>query len=133
VLEDARRHAIESDDVRFAVRMLARAIPAEQLEVGAEGAWFRVPGREIVSLATRTTLARVLDALVRARLARPGAPVTPDELVAAGWPGERVLPLAAQNRLRVALSTLRHLGLRGVIVHREGGHLLDPSVPATRG
>ena len=132
-LDEARRFAALSDDVRFAARMLVRAIPAAQLEVGPEGAWFRVPGRTAVSLSTRATLARVLDALLRARLERPGVPVSSEELVAAGWPGERVLPLAAQNRLRVALSTLRNLGLRGVIVHRDGGHLLDPSVPAMRG
>ncbi len=122
-----------SDDARFALRMLRRALPADALEVGEGAAWFRVPGREAVSLASRPTLARVLDALVLARLARPGAALAWDELLAAGWPDEKVMPAAAQNRVRVALSTLRTLGLRSVLVTENGGHRLDEHVSTQRG
>ena len=131
-IERARRYVAESDDVRFAVRMLQRAIPADELEVAEGAAWFRVPGCEPVDLSSRATLARLLEALVEARLARPGVPVDASALVEAAWQGERMLPQAAQNRLRVAVTSLRNLGLRGVLVHREGGHLLEPEVPARR-
>lgn len=121
-----------SDDARFALRMLRRALPADALEVGTAGQWFRVPGREPVSLVSRPTLARVLEALVLARLARPGSPLAWDELLAAGWPDEKVLPSAAQNRVRVALSTLRTLGLRSLLVTESGGHRLDERVSMQR-
>jgi hypothetical protein len=39
---------------------------------------------------------------------------------------------AARNRLRVALTTLRNLGLRAALITREGGHLLDPNVVVQR-
>lgn len=121
-----------SDDARFALRLLRRAMPADALEVGPGASWFRVPGRETVSLESRPTLARLLEALVEARLARPGAPLAWDELLSAGWPDERVMPAAAQNRVRVALSTLRTLGLRTLLVTERGGHRLSENVSTRR-
>ena len=50
-------------------------------------------------------------------------------LVAKGWPGERMLPAAARNRLHVTLTTLRKLGLRELLQANEGGYLLDPALP----
>ena len=121
-----------SDDARFALRLLRRAMPADALEVGPSASWFRVPGRETVSLTSRPTLARLLDALVEARIGRPGAPLPWDDLLAAGWPDERVMPSAAQNRVRVALSTLRTLGLRTLLVTENGGHRLSETVSTRR-
>src|SRR5690606_4524586 len=83
-----------------------------------------------IELGARVPLKRILEALIETRVAKPNHPLEPDELIAAGWPGERMTPLAAQNRLKVALSTLRKLGLREVLQRRESGYLLDPSVPA---
>ena len=121
-----------SDDARFALRILRRAMPADALEVAPDATWFRVPGREQVSLASRPTLARILQLLVQTRLARPGAALAWDELLAAGWPEEKVLPAAAQNRVRVALSTLRTLGLRTVLVTEDGGHRIDEKISTHR-
>jgi hypothetical protein len=70
----------------------------------------------------------VLAALVAAR--KGGEPlVRGDALLAAGWPGERILPDAATNRLYVAIATLRKLGLRDVLVRFDEGYRLDPGVP----
>jgi predicted ATPase/predicted negative regulator of RcsB-dependent stress response len=124
--------AARSDDVRFALRMLRRALPADGLEVALDASWFVVPGRPRVELASRPTLSRVLDALVIARLESPGSALSWDTLLAAGWPGEKVLPQAAQNRVRVALSTLRTLGLRTALVTEKGGHRLDERLPTRR-
>ena len=121
-----------SDDARFALRILRRAMPADALEVAVDTGWFRVPGREVVSLASRPTLVRILHALVEARIARPGAALAWDELLAAGWPEEKVLPAAAQNRVRVALSTLRTLGLRTLLVTEDGGHRIDEHISTRR-
>jgi hypothetical protein len=49
-----------------------------------------------------------------------------DALLAAGWPGERVSAEAGMQRVRVAVSTLRKLGLAAVIETVEGGYRLDP-------
>jgi len=68
-------------------------------------------------------------ALVEHRLAAPGRALDPEGLLAGGWPGERVLPDAASKRIRVAIATLRSLGFARWIVTRDGGYLLDPSLP----
>ena len=65
---------------------------------------------------------------LRARLESPSTPLTVDDLLAAGWPGERVLRDAGASRVYVALGTLRKLGLRDVIISRDGGYYLDPRV-----
>jgi len=42
----------------------------------------------------------------------PGEGLGVRALLAHGWPGERVLVEAAETRVRVAISTLRSMGLR---------------------
>ncbi|MBN8616515.1 MAG: tetratricopeptide repeat protein [Deltaproteobacteria bacterium] len=130
VAQETEALARVSDDLRFARRALVRALPAERFVFSPAGGGFVAPDGARIDLSRRATLARLLDALVQKRLAQPGVAASFDELIAAGWPGERVLPLAAQNRLRVAMTTLRNMGLRQVLVFRDGGHLLDPDVPA---
>lgn len=131
VLARTESAAQGNDDARFAARMLRRLFPAEALVVGPEGSFFELRG-ERTALTGRPTLARMLDALATARSLRPGEPLSWTELLEAGWPGERVLPQAGQNRVRVALTSLRNLGLRSAIVTSSGGHLLDPALPLTR-
>jgi hypothetical protein len=49
--------------------------------------------------------------------------------LAYAWPGERMTAEAAANRMKVALSTLRKLGLRSLIQRTDDGYLLDPRSP----
>ena len=65
-----------------------------------------------------------LQARVLAGLARAQAPLTTAELVAIGWPGERIRPDSAANRLYVVLNALRKLGLREWITRSGGGYVL---------
>jgi hypothetical protein len=88
----------------------------------------RTPRGETFSLEKRRAVRLVLKRLVDERLARPGMSLTVDDLLAAGWPGERVLRDAGASRVYVALGTLRKLGMRDVIVSRDGGYHLDPLV-----
>jgi hypothetical protein len=81
-----------------------------------------------VRFGRQATLWRLLLELCEARLRAPGQPVAADALIAAGWPGQSVLPSAAQNRLHVAVNALRKLGLRQLIFTRDEGYLLTPSV-----
>lgn len=132
VLEIGRKHRDRSDDLRFAMRMLKRAIPVEQLEIAVGGTWFRAPSSSVVHLVSRPTLMRVLDTLAKWRVESPGTPLSVETILQHGWPGERVMLKAGENRVRVAITTLRNLGLRGVLVHRDSGHLLDECVPMSR-
>jgi predicted ATPase len=135
--------AVESTDVRIALRCLRRALsahaPAEAdpgadaLLVGKGSAWFRAPGGEVVALDRRKSLRLLLDRLVEARLAAPGAVLPAAALVAAGWPGEDVAPEAGASRVYTALSTLRKMGLRGLIQSVDDGYRLDPDMPVARG
>jgi len=129
-------------EVRFALRTLARALegfsaepprahadeePADgALVVGPEGRWLRLPDGKRVEVVQRP-VRRVALRLAQARLSSPGEGLSPETLLAAGWPGERVGREAGANRVYVAVATLRQLGLREVLVRRRDGYLLDPA------
>jgi hypothetical protein len=128
-----------SEDVRLALRIFARAMrEADQpsrpeLTLGPQGRWFHAPGETVaVDLSRRAVLRRVLTALADARQHAPGTPVPADQLLAAAWPGERVIADAGAHRVRVAIATLRKLGLRDVLQHDDGGYLLDAGVTIRR-
>jgi len=44
------------------------------------------------------------------------------DLIAAGWPGERIVRHAARIRLRVAIATLRSMGLASQIITTRIGY-----------
>lgn len=117
-----------SDEARLVVRLLERSAgePGAALLVGAAGAWFRVPGHERVEVARYGAAARILLQLARTAESQPGHANSADTLIDAGWPGERILPSAAKNRLGVALARLRKLGLRSQIQKTRDGWRLDP-------
>ncbi|MEZ4439144.1 MAG: hypothetical protein R3B72_08645 [Polyangiaceae bacterium] len=106
----------------------AWAADADTLVVHPEGRWFRPPGGEAVSLVNRPVVARILAALV-ARRRTPRASASYADLVEAGWPGERMRADAGAHRVRVAVSTLRKLGLRTQLETADGGYRLDPACP----
>jgi len=91
------------------------------LVVGVDGAWFRAADGARVGLERRRSLALLLDRLARERVDRPGAPLAASALFAAAWPGEKAIASAAAHRVRVAVATLRKLGLRDAIVTLDGG------------
>jgi hypothetical protein len=105
---------------------------ANALVVGSGGGWFRVPGGPIVDLSRWGPLQRLLHRLAERREAAPGEPLSVDALVAAGWPGERVLPKAGATRVYTAIASLRRLGLRDLLVRTDRGYLLRPSVGIER-
>ncbi|HEY8211528.1 MAG TPA: tetratricopeptide repeat protein, partial [Myxococcaceae bacterium] len=99
------------------------------IEADADGAWFRLaPDAQPVSFARRKNLRRVFARLLELRLSEPGRPLPLQELLEVGWPGERVLPAAAANRVYVALATLRKMGLKAVLISTSSGFFLDPAV-----
>jgi predicted ATPase/Tfp pilus assembly protein PilF len=128
------------EEGRFAIRILDAALRADPvaaeasgvsvLVVHAEGLWFRLPGAHApVRFQRRRVLRLLLAKLAEARSASPGSPVSFEQLQRAGWEGEKIFPDAAANRMHVALSELRKLGFRDLLLARAGGYLLDPEVP----
>ncbi len=120
-------------EVRFALRRLESSLSLSRttgsaLVIGPGGTWFAWSGSAHVDLRRRGPLRRILVALAEERRDRPGHAVGRDRLIALGWPGERVRHDAAGTRVRVAVATLRRLGLRGVLDTRDDdGYLLDPT------
>lgn len=128
-----------SMDVRFALRVLDHTLRRAEgrsaslgLRLATDASWFELGGGSRVDLGRRGSLRRILDALAEQRTTSPGQGLPVATLVEKGWPGERVLVEAASTRVRVAVATLRRLGLRSVIITREDGYLLDPSVNLQR-
>ncbi len=102
----------------------------EALVVASAGAWFRAPRGARVGLERRRPLALLVERLAMERLERPGAPLASRALQDAAWPGEKILAAAGAHRVRVAVSTLRKLGLP--IVTGPDGYALDPKTPILR-
>ena len=125
--------ADRSEDVRFAVRLLERALagsaPAPRravlhLDAGARS--FRIGDQPAVDLTRRAALRHIVSALAEAR----GRALSAEALLAIGWPGEKVVGDAGGNRVRVAISTLRRLGLASVLLTSDAGYFLDPQALA---
>lgn len=95
------------------------------LVLGPEATWFatRDGARHRLGGAQR----RILLALVERHRARPGAPLDVWELLEAGWPGESPSAEAGSNRVYVALTRLRGMGLRDLLERFEDGYRVTPS------
>lgn len=107
-----------------------RVEPAKglRLRVAAGAEWFQLGDQERVVLKTRIPLRRLLLGLAQLRAASPTSVLPVTAAFAAGWPGERATPTAAAMRVYTAVHTLRQLGLRGVLVRRRRGYVLDCDV-----
>lgn len=108
-------------------RLLAREPSPDSAEpatrVAADGTWFEVSEGQRVSIERRRALARVLAELARAGARGASSPWA--ELLAAGWPDERVSADAGFARVRSAVWALRKLGLERHLVHDpDGGYRL---------
>ncbi|HEX4516932.1 MAG TPA: hypothetical protein VH054_25465, partial [Polyangiaceae bacterium] len=116
-----------ASDARTARRLLATAIARRDhthaaLAVGDEGRWFQISAGEKVDLSKRRAPRLILLALLAERGKNRGLQL--DEIIAAGWPGERIQPEAAAARAYTAIKTLRELGLGDLLVRRDDGYLL---------
>ena len=122
-----------NDDVVLGARLIEAAMPSDALFVAADGTWFaRGTQSAPTDLSSFSTLSRLLAYLVRkASSSDPSAPsyATSDELLQAGWPGEKVLLEAGKNRLRVAIATLKQHGFDAVSSQRGNGYAIDGNAP----
>ena len=106
-------------------------VPRPRLVIAAGAEWFQVGANPAVVIETRIPLRRLLLALGRLKLDDPGAVLPVTAAFEAGWPGERATPTAAAMRVYTAVHSLRRLGLRGLLVRRRRGYVLDVDVHIT--
>lgn len=99
---------------------------AGELLVQRHGLWFQPPGEDRVSCHARQALRLLLVALATSRIERPGDPSGLDALRDAGWPGEKMTPVSARNRIKQSIAVLRRLGAHVEWV--EGGYLFSPAL-----
>jgi predicted ATPase len=136
----ARAPTLRSGLAQLALRVPVRAkedaaaAPDPRALLVSTGAvWFRAPGEERVDLSKRRPLRLLLDRLAQERLSRPGAALPWDALLEVGWPGEKMRADAGAHRVRVAISTLRKMGLKDLLATDERGYRLAESTPLGRG
>jgi tetratricopeptide (TPR) repeat protein len=131
---DAMETAEGAESARYddAVGAAPVAAAPDALVVCARGRWFRAPGGSVVSVARWRPLQRLLERLAERREIAPGESLTVEALVAAGWPGERMLAKAGATRVYTAIASLRRLGLKGMLVRDDRGYRLLEGVPISR-
>ena len=86
-----------------------------------------------MDISRRATLRRLLAALVESHDEDPQRYLSRDELGVAGWPDTPTSPAAMSNRVRVAVATLRKLGLDANLVSRKGSYRLLPALKVQEG
>lgn len=87
-----------------------------------------VPDGTVVELERHPALWRLVEHFVDVHARSPGRSIPVDELVARGWPDERVRPDAGARRVYTALSTLRQRGLRAFLRKSGDGYALAPTL-----
>ncbi|MCB9737578.1 MAG: tetratricopeptide repeat protein [Deltaproteobacteria bacterium] len=105
---------------------------ARRLLIGPATRWLELPDGTRCDLARSPRSRGIVDALVAAFEARPGAAVAADALIAAAWPGDATPEPHRSNRLYVAVTRLRAQGLGDLVRHDGDGYLLDPAVVVAR-
>ncbi|MEZ4221742.1 MAG: hypothetical protein R3B13_12495 [Polyangiaceae bacterium] len=122
---------LEPESFAGAVRQTLGAVAtpppeAEHWSICELGRWIRQPDGERIDLSSHLAIGRIALALARAHA--NGAVLEIPQLVAAGWPGEKVSERAGANRVYVAISTLRRMGLRGILQKQGRGYCFAPSI-----
>src|SRR5262245_59209544 len=95
------------------------------LYVAWDASCFVAPGGELVSLLKRVPLRRIFAALVDRARRYPVEPLQMSGVFLAGWPGEYASSRAVAARVYTGVLMLRNLGLRGILVRRNSGYILD--------
>lgn len=100
------------------------------LTVDPDGRGFQWSDGEHVDLTRRKALRGILAALADRH---GGGELTLDELLDAGWPGEKMTVESGNRRVYVTVNRLRELGLGDALCTVGDGYMLDPRVVVVRG
>lgn len=95
------------------------------LRIDAEGTWLHPPGHDRIDISRRKAPRRMIRRLALHRHQFPGAPLSIELLAEVGWPDETLSYERTKNRVYDAVSTLRDLGLRDILLTRDPGYLLS--------
>jgi hypothetical protein len=110
---------------------MAAVVPLREsrrkLTVGPGASWLEMPGAARFDLGRRPTLRRIVQALVQKHAAARGTALGVEELVEAGWPGQRLLHFPATKRVHTAVWSLRRRGLGDLLVTSGDGYMLHPT------
>lgn len=133
MLADRRRDAPAFEHARLTVRILRGLLggsttPDDRLTLLEAEHRVRIGSELDAQFPPDSSEWRILLALASHRHARREDALSSEELIAAGWPGERIGPDAAKNRLHVALSKLRKRGLRDLLLRYPSGYALSPGL-----
>lgn len=108
-------------------------VTAETAERDAHvGAWFKASQGKVVQLEKTRLLRVLLVTLVDSHEREPRAIVSRETMISALWPGESMSDRSADNRLNVAITKLRQLGLEKLVLRSDEGWQLAPETPLTR-
>jgi predicted ATPase len=102
-----------------------------EMIIGSDGRYYELDGQR-VSLQRQRSLRLILMALVEQAERAPGVGLTQVEVLARGWPGERMRADSGATRVYTSIRRLRRGGLSGVLLTRDDGYLLDPSIAVRR-
>ncbi len=120
--------AMGVQSLRLALFATGPSVDARRrLRVGPDARWFELDDEPRVDLARSGPIRTMLLALVGDALTL-APPRSMEALFQAGWPGERVSPGSAANRVYATLARLRALGLRSVVLRQRDGWLIDRAV-----
>jgi hypothetical protein len=98
------------------------------LVVATDGRFIEIGGKR-TDLVRQRAMRLILLALVD-RHRREA--LTLDEVVSAGWPGEKIHPESAATRVYTTIRRLRQGGLGAALLTRDDGYLLDPRITIIR-
>lgn len=118
-----------SKDLRIALAarvLLARCGRGEAItfECDLQRRVLYLPGGDVVDLARRGPMRRILEDLIARRAS--GSFLTVDQAFAVGWPDQRASVEAAANRVYNAISVLRSCGLGDALEGGSEGYRLRP-------
>jgi hypothetical protein len=133
------------EDVRFARRLLERAIRAEsspgtpreepaargsgqKLVIGSRARWALLPSGKRVDLSSHLLLGNVLLALARASLRERGSGLSVEDLLREVWPDDGATGTSGYSRVKMTVSRLRARGLRDLIIRTNNGYALDADI-----
>lgn len=113
------------------LRFFADAVPsdgANSLRVHDGLGFIELPNGEPIDLTRYSVLRRTLAVLIKGWRETPGVGVPVEVFVEEVWPGEQIVVHAARNRVYVALSRLRALGMENLLLRGDQGYFLDPDI-----
>jgi len=131
--------AADSEETRSALRVLAavghRTLPPPEekvLHVATDASWLVGPEGTRLDLRTRPVARRLMEILIQSRERAPGTSLPATRLIKHAWPNQQIRGEAASNRLYVALSRLRRMGLESAIESGPDGYRIDRRISVVR-